>query len=105
MYGSPGPHSSVCSTRRTTGLYFCASAPSSPVAAPARATTSAAAKARASTARDFTRSGTWANSTRARESRQAATASLLPHRQKYLLVVISFLRPFLDLHLEWVDEV
>jgi DNA-binding PadR family transcriptional regulator len=34
-----------------------------------------------------------------------ATAGLLPHRQKYLLIVIGFLRKLLDLHLELVDEV
>ena len=33
MYGSPGPHSTGCSTRRTTGLYFWARASSSLVAA------------------------------------------------------------------------
>jgi DNA-binding PadR family transcriptional regulator len=34
-----------------------------------------------------------------------ATARALPHRQKYLLIVITFLRRWLDLHLELVDEV
>jgi DNA-binding PadR family transcriptional regulator len=34
-----------------------------------------------------------------------ATADLLPHRRKYLLLVIGFLRKLLDLHLELVDEV
>ena len=34
-----------------------------------------------------------------------ATAELLPHRRKYLLLVIDFLRKYLDLHLELVDEV
>jgi DNA-binding PadR family transcriptional regulator len=33
------------------------------------------------------------------------TARLLPHRSKYLLMVIEFLRRYLDLHLELVDEV
>jgi len=33
------------------------------------------------------------------------TAAQLPHRQTYLLLAISFLRRFLDLHLELVDEV
>jgi DNA-binding PadR family transcriptional regulator len=33
------------------------------------------------------------------------TAKELPHREKYLLLVISFLRGLLDLHLELVDEV
>jgi DNA-binding PadR family transcriptional regulator len=35
----------------------------------------------------------------------AASAELLPHRQKYLLLVIGFLRRLLELHLELVDEV
>jgi DNA-binding PadR family transcriptional regulator len=35
----------------------------------------------------------------------AATAQTLPHRQKYLLLAIGFLRRLLDLHLELVDEV
>jgi PadR family transcriptional regulator, regulatory protein AphA len=34
-----------------------------------------------------------------------ATAADLPHRQKYLLIVIGFLRRYLDLHLELIDEV
>jgi hypothetical protein len=34
-----------------------------------------------------------------------ATAHTLPHRSKYLLMVIGFLRRLLELHLEWVDEV
>jgi DNA-binding PadR family transcriptional regulator len=34
-----------------------------------------------------------------------ATASLLPHRQKYLLLVIGFLRKYLELHLELIGEV
>jgi hypothetical protein len=29
----------------------------------------------------------------------------LPHRQKYLLLVIDFLRRYLELHLELVDEI
>ena len=33
------------------------------------------------------------------------TAALLPHRTKYLLLNISFLRRLLDLHLDLVDEV
>jgi DNA-binding PadR family transcriptional regulator len=33
------------------------------------------------------------------------TARALPHREKYLLLVIGFLRRLLDLHLELVDEV
>ena len=32
-------------------------------------------------------------------------AKALPHRAKYLLITIGFLRRFLDLHLELVDEV
>jgi PadR family transcriptional regulator AphA len=34
-----------------------------------------------------------------------ASAHELPHRRKYLLLVIGFLRRLLDLHLELVDEV
>ena len=34
-----------------------------------------------------------------------ASAALLPHRSKYLLLVIEFLRRLLELHLEWIDEV
>jgi DNA-binding PadR family transcriptional regulator len=37
------------------------------------------------------------------DAEQAAAA--LPHREKYLLIVIGFLRRLLDLHLELVDEV
>jgi DNA-binding PadR family transcriptional regulator len=33
------------------------------------------------------------------------TAQTLPHRRKYLLLVIGFLRDLLDLHLELVDDV
>jgi hypothetical protein len=33
------------------------------------------------------------------------TAHQLPHRQKYLLLIINFLRRLLELHLELVDEV
>jgi len=33
------------------------------------------------------------------------TAELLPHRRKYLLLVIGFLRQLFELHLELVDEV
>ena len=32
-------------------------------------------------------------------------AALLPHRQKYLLLVIEFLRGLLQLHLDWIDTV
>ena len=34
-----------------------------------------------------------------------ATAESLPHRRKYLLLVIDFLRRLLELHLELVDDV
>jgi hypothetical protein len=34
-----------------------------------------------------------------------ASAELLPHRRKYLLLVNGFLRRLLDLHLDLVDEV
>jgi hypothetical protein len=34
-----------------------------------------------------------------------ATAQTLPHRSKYLLLVIDFLRRYLELHLALVDEV
>jgi hypothetical protein len=34
-----------------------------------------------------------------------ASAETLPHRRKYLLLNIEFLRRLLELHLEWVDEV
>jgi len=34
-----------------------------------------------------------------------ASAELLPHRRKYLLLVSGFLRRLLDLHLEFADEV
>jgi hypothetical protein len=33
------------------------------------------------------------------------TAKELPHRQKYLLLVIGFLRELLELHLRLVDDV
>jgi hypothetical protein len=33
------------------------------------------------------------------------TAASLPHRSKYLLMVIGFLRAYLDLHLALADEV
>jgi hypothetical protein len=33
------------------------------------------------------------------------TAKALPHREKYLLLVIQFVRRLLDLHLELVDAV
>jgi DNA-binding PadR family transcriptional regulator len=35
----------------------------------------------------------------------AASADTLPHRRKYLLIVIGFLRRLLELHLDLVDEV
>jgi DNA-binding PadR family transcriptional regulator len=41
----------------------------------------------------------------ARLDESDASAELLPHRRKYLLLVNGFLRRLLDLHLEWVDEV
>jgi DNA-binding PadR family transcriptional regulator len=34
-----------------------------------------------------------------------ASAELLPHRQKYLLLNIGFLRRLLALYLDWIDEV
>ena len=34
-----------------------------------------------------------------------ATARTLPHRSKYLLLVIDFLRRYLELHLELIEEV
>ena len=34
-----------------------------------------------------------------------ASADLLPHRRKYLMITNAFLRRLLDLHLEWIDEV
>ena len=34
-----------------------------------------------------------------------ASAALLPHREKYLMLVIDFMRGLLDLHLELVDRV
>src|SRR5262245_7716700 len=33
------------------------------------------------------------------------TAAMLPHRSKYLLIVIGFLRQYLDMHLALVDQV
>ncbi len=36
---------------------------------------------------------------------RAEQAALLPHREKYLLLVIEFLRGLLELHLEWIDTV
>jgi DNA-binding PadR family transcriptional regulator len=33
------------------------------------------------------------------------TATMLPHRSKYLLIVIGFLRQYLDMHLALVDQV
>ena len=41
----------------------------------------------------------------ARLDESEASAEALPHRRKYLLLVIEFLRRLLELHLEWVDEV
>jgi PadR family transcriptional regulator, regulatory protein AphA len=34
-----------------------------------------------------------------------ATARELPHRQKYLLLNVAFLRRLFELHLDWIDEV
>jgi PadR family transcriptional regulator AphA len=34
-----------------------------------------------------------------------ASAETLPHRRKYLLLNIAFLRRLLDLHLDWIDQV
>ena len=34
-----------------------------------------------------------------------ANADTLPHRRKYLLLSIEYLRGLLQLHLDWVDEV
>lgn len=41
----------------------------------------------------------------ARLAETEARAETLPHRRKYLLVVVAFLRRLLELHLELVDEV
>jgi len=41
----------------------------------------------------------------ARLDESEASAELLPHRRKYLLIAVGFLRRLLDLHLELVDEV
>jgi DNA-binding PadR family transcriptional regulator len=41
----------------------------------------------------------------ARLDEAEASAELLPHRSKYLLIVIGFLRRLLELHLDLVDEV
>jgi len=41
----------------------------------------------------------------ARLAASEASAELLPHRRKYLLLSTSFLRRLLALHLEWIDEV
>lgn len=41
----------------------------------------------------------------ARLAETEAGAELLPHRRKYLLLVVGFLRRLLELHLELVDEV
>jgi DNA-binding PadR family transcriptional regulator len=42
---------------------------------------------------------------RARLDDMVAGAEALPHRRKYLLMVVEHLRKLLDLHLEFVDEV
>jgi DNA-binding PadR family transcriptional regulator len=34
-----------------------------------------------------------------------ASADTLPHRRKYLLINLAFLRRLLDLHLDWIDRV
>jgi DNA-binding PadR family transcriptional regulator len=41
----------------------------------------------------------------ARLDESEAAAAALPHRSKYLLIVIGFLRRLLELHLDYVDEV
>ena len=41
----------------------------------------------------------------ARLEESERNAEALPHRRKYLLLVTSFLRGLLDLHVEWLDEV
>ena len=41
----------------------------------------------------------------ARLDEAEASAEELPHRRKYLLLVIGFMRRLFDLHREWVDEV
>jgi DNA-binding PadR family transcriptional regulator len=41
----------------------------------------------------------------ARIDEQERSAEELPHRQKYLAIVIAFLRGLLDLHVEYVDRV
>ena len=41
----------------------------------------------------------------ARLAEAEASANALPHRRKYLLLVVEFLRRQLELHLELVDEV
>ena len=41
----------------------------------------------------------------ARLDESEAVAAALPHRSKYLLIVIGFLRRLLELHLDYVDEV
>ena len=42
---------------------------------------------------------------RRRLDESAAEADALPHRRKYLLLVNDFLRRFVDLHADLVDEV
>jgi DNA-binding PadR family transcriptional regulator len=42
---------------------------------------------------------------RARLDESVATAGALPHRSRYLLLAIDFLRDYLDLHAELVDRV
>jgi DNA-binding PadR family transcriptional regulator len=41
----------------------------------------------------------------ARLAETEAAATLLPHRRKYLMLVVGFLRGLLELHLQLVDEV
>jgi DNA-binding PadR family transcriptional regulator len=41
----------------------------------------------------------------ARLAESEVSAQSLPHRRKYLLLTIGFLRRLLELHLEWIDEV
>jgi DNA-binding PadR family transcriptional regulator len=41
----------------------------------------------------------------ARLDETEARASALPHREKYLRLVSRFLRGYLELHLDWVEEV
>jgi DNA-binding PadR family transcriptional regulator len=41
----------------------------------------------------------------ARLDESEASADALPHRRKYLLLTIDFLRRLLEMHLDWIDEV